>query len=100
VLWRFAGGVKRASSVDWPGQKHAVPMPNSPSSAAACQPLRISGKSETAVACSSSPPTSVLRPPARSTIVPAASPDATYAAAATANAAPAAASEIPRTLCR
>ena len=61
--WVRSAGVRRESSVDWPGQKQAVPAPSSASSANACQASRISGKRRNDAAWSSSPSSSVFRPP-------------------------------------
>jgi hypothetical protein len=97
---RSSGGVSRASSVDCPGQKHAVPAPSRPSSAKACHASRISGKSEKATACNINPSRSVLRPPMRSTVEPATQPVPSAATPPNASASPASANEIPRTLCR
>src|SRR5205085_1384699 len=76
-----SAGVSLDSNVDCPGQKQAVPAPSSASSTNPCQTSRISGKSANEAAWSSSPNSSVFRPPKRSTIVPAPRPAASAATA-------------------
>jgi hypothetical protein len=97
---RRSSGVKAAISVDWDGQKNALPTPASAMDRKPCHGRWTRAMLAYATVRTSSAADSIFRPPRRSTSVPPIGPATRLTPPFVPRISPAVPSEIPRTLWR